>query len=74
MLSNSHRFYRSQWIGTLPADYDISWRSNAFTTDVGPTALDWGDMSGGIMEGREAGNLFVVHCLEMLCLRLQNMH
>ena len=56
MLTSSHQFYRSQWIGTLPAGYDIPWRSNAFTTDVGPPTLDWGDMSGGIMEGREAGS------------------
>ena len=57
MLNSSHQFYRSQWVGTLPADYDIPWRGNAFVDEVGPPTLDWGDISGGIMEGREAGTL-----------------
>jgi len=55
MLNSSHQFYRSQWIGTLPADYDIAWRGDAFVDETGPTALDWGDISGGIMEGGLAG-------------------
>lgn len=69
MLTSSHQFYRSQWVGELPADYDIPWRSSAFTTDVGPTTLDWGDMSGGIMEGREAGNVVAYEAMHtaLLC-------
>ncbi len=50
MLNSSHQFYRSQWIGMLPADYDIPWRGNAFVDEVGPRTLNWGDISGGIME------------------------
>ena len=55
MLKTSHQFYRSQWVGALPDGYDIPYRGNAFTTEVGPTKLNWGDITGGMMEGREAG-------------------
>ncbi len=67
MLINSHQFYRSQWIGTLPADYDISWRSDAFTTEVGPTTLDWGDITGGVMEGATAGGHFPFQLVPFAC-------
>jgi len=68
MLNNSHQFYRSQWIGTLPADYDIPWRGNAFVDEVGPPTLNWGDISGGIMEGREAGTFCcMLRCCSLLC-------
>ena len=69
MLTSSHQFYRSQWVGTLPANYDIPWRGNAFTQDVGPPTLNWGDMSGGSMEGREAGDMHYQACCDMLMTR-----
>lgn len=60
LLNQSHQFYRSQWVGTLPADYpheQIPWRYNAFENEAGPTSLRWGkNMAGGIMEGGEAGD------------------
>ena len=55
MLGQSHKFYRSQWVGALPEGYDIPYRGNAFTNETGPTRLAWGDITGGIMEGGEAG-------------------
>ncbi len=69
MLNSSHQFYRSQWIGTLPADYDIAWRGDAFVDEVGPTTLNWGDISGGIMEGREAG---AFRCMLQCCMLTAN--
>lgn len=66
LLQESHRFYRSQWVGTLPADYphdQIPWRGNAFINETGPTRLNWGDISGGIMEGAEAGNKIIYICV-----------
>lgn len=55
LLNLTHHFYRSQWVGTLPAGYDIKYRDDAFVTETGPTRLNWGDISGGIMEGGLAG-------------------
>ena len=48
----------------MPADYphdQIPWRDNAFVNETGPTRLRWGDISGGIMEGAEAGNKIICH-------------
>ena len=55
MLSNSQAFYRSQWVGSLAGVDAPAWRGDAFTTEVGPTSLKWGDISGGVMEGGDAG-------------------
>lgn len=66
MLKHSHEFYRSQWVGALPDGYDVPWRYNAFTTEVGPTKLAWGDITGGIMEGREAGGQLLLDLLNRL--------
>ena len=55
MLSNSQAFYRSQWVGNLAGVDTPSWRGDAFTTEVGPTSLNWGDITGGVMEGGDAG-------------------
>lgn len=57
MLDNSHQFYRSQWVGALEGQDVPQWRSNAFTYEVGPTKLNWGDITGGVMEGGDAGGL-----------------
>lgn len=58
MLDYSHQFYRSQWVGDLDGHNGIpTWRASpyAFTTEVGPTRLNWGDITGGVMEGGDAG-------------------
>lgn len=58
MLGNSHQFYRSQWVGALDGQDGIpKWRTSpyAFTKEVGPTRLNWGDITGGVMEGADAG-------------------
>ncbi|KAL3152997.1 hypothetical protein ABBQ38_012024 [Trebouxia sp. C0009 RCD-2024] len=58
LLDSSHDFYRSQWIGALEGHDDIpSWRGDAFTYEIGPARLKWGDISGGLMEGGEAGTV-----------------
>lgn len=66
LLSSSHEFYRSQWIGALEGHDVPSWRGDAFTYEVGPARLKWGDISGGVMEGGEAGEaptLLSKYCL-----------
>lgn len=55
MLGKSQAFYRSQWVGNLAGVDAPSWRGDAFTLEVGPTKLNWGDISGGVMEGGDAG-------------------
>lgn len=57
LLNGSLEFYRSQWVGSLEGQDVPSWRGDAFTHEIGPSSLDWGDISGGIMEGGEAGGL-----------------
>ncbi|KAL3150937.1 hypothetical protein ABBQ32_000684 [Trebouxia sp. C0010 RCD-2024] len=60
MLDYSHQFYRSQWVGDLDGHNGIpTWRASpyAFTTEVGPTRLNWGDITGGVMEGGDAGTV-----------------
>ncbi|KAL3140940.1 hypothetical protein ABBQ32_005469 [Trebouxia sp. C0010 RCD-2024] len=58
LLDSSHDFYRSQWIGALEGHDDIpSWRGDAFTYEFGPARLNWGDISGGLMQGGEAGTV-----------------
>ena len=58
LLMDSHSFYRTQWVGHLPRDFPIKWRHDAFVQEVGPTRLNWGDLTGGLMEGREAGKCY----------------
>ena len=55
LLNSSHDFYRSQWVGSLPSQDVPSWRGNAFTNEIGPAKLNWGGITGGIMEGADAG-------------------
>ena len=55
MLGSSQAFYRSQWVGNLAGVDAPSWRGDAFTTEVGPSKLSWGDITGGVMEGGNAG-------------------
>ena len=57
LLGRSQDFYRSQWVGNLAGKDVPSWRGSAFTAEVGPTIgkLDWGDITGGVMEGGDAG-------------------
>lgn len=59
MLGKSQAFYRSQWVGDLSSvNFELpppSWRGDAFTTEVGPVRLNWGDITGGVMEGGDAG-------------------
>ena len=55
MLGKSQDFYRSQWVGDLTGRGAPSWRGNAFTTELGPSKLNWGDITGGVMEGGDAG-------------------
>ena len=55
MLGNSQAFYRSQWVGNLAGVDAPAWRGDAFTTEVGPPKLNWGDITGGVMEGGDAG-------------------
>lgn len=57
LLNNSHDFYRSQWVGSLEGQDVPSWRGDAFTNEIGPTKLNWGDITGGVMDGADAGRL-----------------
>ena len=57
LLNGSLEFYRSQWVGSLEGQDVPSWRGDAFTYEVGPSSLDWGDITGGVMEGGDAGGL-----------------
>lgn len=67
MLGKSQAFYRSQWVGNLEGvNFALpppTWRGDAFTTEVGPTSLNWGDITGGVMEGGDAGGSCVCACL-----------
>ena len=70
MLGKSQAFYRSQWVGDLSnppngVNFELpppSWRKDAFTTEVGPAQLNWGDITGGVMEGGDAGGSSVHVC------------
>ena len=54
LLNKSHDFYRSQRVGSLEGQDVPSWRADAFTNEIGPKS-NWGDITGGVMEGAEAG-------------------
>ncbi len=41
----------------LPADNDISWRSNSLLYEIGPAGLGFGNVTGGFMGGGNAGTV-----------------
>ena len=68
MLDRSHQFYRSQWVGALEGQDVPDWRTSAFTYEVGPKGLNWGDITGGVMEGGDAGQQ------SCTCVELHGLH
>ena len=57
VLTKNYQFFNAERVGLLPANNDISWRSNSLLYEIGPAGLGIGNVTGGWMGGGNAGTV-----------------